>query len=250
MTVGEKTGYRKFKHTALCENALHYDNKTTINKQILWRFQKNFFQTSKKWNTPFYLQMFCALSGRSLSWNTLVFSRFTPRKHANFTSCHFFHTHVLPHHSKAQLLRYCGTRSFLGVAKSWKATLIRVPWFGRHVENLGDVIVYPVLVVAQTGQRKLTSIVACVAGTTRSVNASCSDVITVPLFFWPPSPWSYNPRRAISRQERIKGLSLSRRSHEKIGDCEQSNEIYCFWWRSPEQTFPRFFSTFDIEKLG
>ena len=194
--------------------------------------------------------MFCALSGRSLSWNTLVFSRFTPREHANFTSCHFFHTHVLPHHSKAQLLRYCGTRSFLGVAKSWKATLIRVPWFGRHVENLGDVIVYPVLVVAQTGQRKLTSIVACVARTTRSVNASCSDVITVPLFFWPPSPWSYNPRRAISRQERIKGLSLSRRSHKKIGDCEQSNEIYCFWWRSPEQTFPRFFSTFDIEKLG
>ena len=144
------THYCKFKHTALCENALHYDNKTTINKQILWRFQKNFFQTSKKWNTPFYLQMFCALSGRSLSWNTLVFSRFTPREHANFTSCHFFHTHVLPHHSKAQLLRYCGTRSFLGVAKSWKATLIRVPWFGRHVENLGDVIIYPGLVVAQT----------------------------------------------------------------------------------------------------
>jgi len=27
------------------------------------------------------------------------------------------------------------------------------------------------------------------------VNASCSDVITVPLFFSLPSPWSYNPRR-------------------------------------------------------
>ena len=246
MTVGETTGYRKFKHTALCENALHYDNKTTINKQILWRFQKNFFQTSKKWNTPFYLQMFCALSGRSLSWNTPVFSRFTSRVRTR-------KLHRLPffsHSYASQLIKYCGKRSFLGVAKSWKATLIRVPWFGRHVENLGDVIIYPVLVVARTGQRKLTSIVACVAGTTRSVNASCSDVITVPLFFWPPSPWSYNPRRAISRQERIKGLSLSRRSHEKIGDFEQSNEIYCFWWRSPEQTFPRFFSTFDIEKLG
>ena len=97
------THYCKFKHTALCENALHYDNKTTINKQILWRFQKTFFQTSKKWNTPFYLQMFCALSGRSLSWNTPVFSRFTPRKHANFIICHFFHTHMLPHHSKTQL---------------------------------------------------------------------------------------------------------------------------------------------------
>ena len=29
-------------------------------------------------------------------------------------------------------------------------TLDRVPWFGRHVENLGDVIIYPVLVVART----------------------------------------------------------------------------------------------------
>ena len=113
LTVGETTGYRKFKHTAQCENALHYDNKTTINKQILWRFQKTFFQRSKKWSTPFYLQMFCALSGRSLSWNTLVFSRFTPKEHANFIICHFFHSHMLPHHSKTQLLRYCGTRSFL-----------------------------------------------------------------------------------------------------------------------------------------
>ena len=140
----------KFKHTALCENALHYDNKTTINKQILCRFKKNNFQRSKKWNAPFYLQMFCALSGRSLSWNTPVFSRFTSREHANLSGSHVFHAHVLPHHSKAHLLRYCGKRSFLGVAKSWKATLIRVPWFGRHVENLGDVIIYPVLVVART----------------------------------------------------------------------------------------------------
>ena len=46
---------------------------------------------------------------------------------------------------------------------------------------------------------------ACVAGTTRSVNASCSDVITVPLFFSPPLPpppptfESYNPRRPFPR---------------------------------------------------
>ena len=26
----------------------------------------------------------------------------------------------------------------------------RVPWFGRHVEKLGDVIIYPVLVVPRT----------------------------------------------------------------------------------------------------
>ena len=31
-------------------------------------------------------------------------------------------------------------------------TLDRVPCFGRHVENLGDVILYPVLVVARTGK--------------------------------------------------------------------------------------------------
>ena len=150
------THYCKFKHTALCENALHYDNKTTINKQILCRFQKIFFQRSKKWNTPFYLQMCCALSGRSLSWNTPVFIRFTSRQHANFIGWHFFHTHVFPHHSKKQLLRYCRKRSFLGVAKSWKATLHRVPWFGRHVENLGDVIIHPVLVVARTGDVRST----------------------------------------------------------------------------------------------
>ena len=101
--------------------------------------------------------MFCPLSGRSLSWNTLVFSRFTSREHANFIECHFFHTqkrHVLiPHHSKAQLLRYCGKRSLLGVGKSWKLTLDPVPWFGRHVKNFGDVIIYPVLVVARTSQQ-------------------------------------------------------------------------------------------------
>ena len=148
------THYCKFKRTALCENDLHYDNKITINKQILCRFQKFFFQRSKNRNTPFYLQMFCALPGRSLSWNTPVFSRFTPREHANLIGCHFFHTHVLPHHSKVQLLRYCGKRSFLRIAKSWQVTLDRVPWFGRHVENLGDVIIYPVLGVARTGNGK------------------------------------------------------------------------------------------------
>ena len=35
------THYCKFEHTALCENALHYDNKTTIKKPILFKFQKD-----------------------------------------------------------------------------------------------------------------------------------------------------------------------------------------------------------------
>ena len=38
------THYCKFKRTALCENALHYDNKTTINKQILSRFRNKLFK--------------------------------------------------------------------------------------------------------------------------------------------------------------------------------------------------------------
>ena len=98
------------------------------------------FQRSKKWNTPFYLQMFCALSGRSLSWNTPVFSRFTSREHANFIGCHFF-------------LHSYASSSFKGAAPKvlWEKVISRrVPWFGRHVENLGDVIIYPVLVVART----------------------------------------------------------------------------------------------------
>ena len=36
-------------------------------------------------------------------------------------------------------------------------TLDLVPWFWNHVENLGDVIIYPVLVVARTGSRLLSS---------------------------------------------------------------------------------------------
>ena len=128
------THYCKFKHKALCENTLHCGNKTTINKPILCRFHNIFFKKSKNWNTPFYLQMFCALSGRPLSWNTPFFNCFTSSEHADFIGCHFFPTHLLPRHTKVQLLRYCGKRSFLDVAKSWKLTLDRVPWFGRHVQ--------------------------------------------------------------------------------------------------------------------
>ena len=144
------THYCKFKHTALCENALHYDNKTTINKQILWRFQKTFFQRSKKWSTPFYLQMFCALSGRSLSWHTPVFNRFTSREHANFIGCDFF-SHSYPSSSfKGEAPKVLWEKVLFRRSKELKTTLIRILWFGRHVENLGDVIIYQVLVVART----------------------------------------------------------------------------------------------------
>ena len=144
------THYCKFKHTALCQNALHYDNKTIINKQILCRFQKKFFQRSKKWNTPFYLQMFCALPGRSLSWNTPVFNRFTSREHANFIGCDFFSHSYASSSFKGEAPKVLWEKVLFRRSKELKTTLIRILWFGRHVENLGDVIIYQVLVVART----------------------------------------------------------------------------------------------------
>ena len=149
--------------TVATSNAQHYVKMlctTTTKPPSTSKFYVDFkiiFSKIKKLKHTFYRQMFCALSGRSLGWNTPVFSRFTSREHANLIGCHFFHTHGLPLHSKAQPLKNCGKRSFLGVAKSWKVTLDLVPWFWNHVENLGDVIIYPVLVVARTGSRLLSS---------------------------------------------------------------------------------------------
>ena len=108
-----------------------------------------YFFKDHKIVTHLLSQMFCALSGRSLSWNTPVFCRFTAREHAKLL---FIIMCFDPYHSKAQLSKYCGKRAFLGVAKSWTVTLDRVPWFGRHVENLSDVIMYPVL--ARTGGKE------------------------------------------------------------------------------------------------
>ena len=61
------------------------------------------------------------------------------------------------------------------------------------------------------------------------MNASYSDVITVPLFFLPPPPppLSYNPQcpppwynwKSVAVMVR---RGISKRSHKKIGDCEQS----------------------------
>ena len=145
------THYCKFKHTALCQNALLCDNKTTINKQILCRFHNCFFK-DQKIETHLSIFKYFALCQVDLWAETLPLSAVLPLENTQTSSdAIFFHTHVFPRHTKAQLLRYCGKRSLLDVAKSWKVTLDRVPWFGRHVENLGDVIICPVLVVAPTG---------------------------------------------------------------------------------------------------
>ena len=63
-----------------------------------------------------------------------------------------------------------------------------VLWKSRRVNDLLMSVTY----TKTRCQRKLTlsndQSNTCVAGTTRSVNARCSDVITVPLFFSPPRP--------------------------------------------------------------
>ena len=73
---------------------------------------------------------------------------------------------------------------------------------------------------------------ACVAGTTRFVNASCSDIITVPLFFSPPPPRAIIPdARPLGAFEikmpAINGKTLSYLNDltKKIGDCEQSSGL-------------------------
>ena len=108
-----QTHYCKFKRTALCENALHYDNETTINKQILCRFQKLFFQRFKKCHTPFYLQMFCALSDRSLSRSTPVLAVLPPEN-----------TQTSP---VAIFLHLCASSSFKDAAPKvlWKKVISR-----------------------------------------------------------------------------------------------------------------------------
>ena len=65
---------------------MHYTKKTTINKEILCRFQKKFFQGSWKLKLTFFLDVFFALSGISLTWKTLAFGRFTSQERTKVTA--------------------------------------------------------------------------------------------------------------------------------------------------------------------
>ena len=124
--------------------------KPLSTSQFYVDFKKIFFKDQKIETRLFIFKCFAPCQV-DLWAETLPFNRFTSRENANFLSCHFFytlacvasvsnrviarklersnfldepreetlatqaiHTHVLPHHSKAQLLRYCGKRSFLG----------------------------------------------------------------------------------------------------------------------------------------
>ena len=97
------TDFCIFKSTALFETALHYTKQTTINKQILCRFQKNFFQRSKKWHSPSFFRCFAPC--RAFLWaEKLSCSVVLPPKNAQtFIGRHFFFTPLISHCLKSQL---------------------------------------------------------------------------------------------------------------------------------------------------
>ena len=97
------TDFCIFKSTVLCETALRYTKQTTINKQILWKFQKNFFQRSKKWQSPSFFRCFAPC--RAFLWaEKLSFSVILPPKNAQtFNWRHFFFTPLIYHCLKSQL---------------------------------------------------------------------------------------------------------------------------------------------------
>ena len=97
------TDFCIFKSTALCETALHYTKQTTINKQILCRFQKNFFQRSKKWHSPSFFRCFAPCRAflwvKKLSCSVVL----TPKNAQTFIGRHFFFTPLISHCLKSQL---------------------------------------------------------------------------------------------------------------------------------------------------
>ena len=74
--------------------------------------------------TSSLFRFFCTLSGRLLSRNTLVFGRFNSKERTNVHRTPFFFTSLIPHYLKSQLLKYCGKKALLGVAKC-----LEVPFF-------------------------------------------------------------------------------------------------------------------------
>ena len=126
--------------TIATSNAQHYVKMlctTTRKPPSTSKFYVDFKKKNSKiknWNTPSVFRCVCVLSGSSLSWNTPVFSCFSSREHAKLHRLPFLsRSHVVPHRSKAQLLKWKG-RSFLGVTKNWKVTLDGVPWFGAMLK--------------------------------------------------------------------------------------------------------------------
>ena len=127
-----------FQSTALFEFAMHYTKKTTINKQILCRFQKNFFQGSENWNSPSFFRCFAPcpafLWAEKLSCSVVL----PPKNEQTFIGRHFFFTHLISHCLKSQLSEWYGKKTLLGAEKSLEVTLPRVSPRGRHFANVGE----------------------------------------------------------------------------------------------------------------
>ena len=75
-----------------------------------------------------------------------------PKNAQTFIGRHFFFIPLISHCLKSQLSKKYGERTLLGAAKSQEVTFPRVSRRGRHFANVGDVIIYPDLVVARTGR--------------------------------------------------------------------------------------------------
>ena len=92
-----------FKSTAPCETALSYTKQTTINKQILCRFQKKFFQRSKKWHSPSFFRCFAPcrafLWAKKLSCSVVL----RPKNAQTFIGRHFFFSPLIYQCLKSQL---------------------------------------------------------------------------------------------------------------------------------------------------
>ena len=75
------TDFCIFKSTALCETALHYTKQTTINKQILCRFQKKNFQRSKSDTYLLFFDVLLLVGHFFELKNSRVRSPYLPRTH-------------------------------------------------------------------------------------------------------------------------------------------------------------------------
>ena len=85
--------------------------------------------------------------------NSRVRSFYLPRTHKRSNGRHFFFTPLISHCLKTQLSKKYGKRTLPGAAKSQEMTFPRVSRRGRYFANVGDVIIYPDMVVARTGCR-------------------------------------------------------------------------------------------------
>ena len=80
-----------------------------------------------------------------------MFGRFTPQERTNVHRTAFFlHTPDFSLSKVTALKGVFGERTLLGAAKSQEGTFPRVSRRCRHLANVGDVIIYPDLVVART----------------------------------------------------------------------------------------------------